>query len=54
MRTFDNVRLLRPAWPGAGFALRDRVDHWAAGLVAATIYTVRANAPPPAGLPESA
>jgi hypothetical protein len=41
MITFDNVRLLRPAPPGVGFALRNRVDGQARGLVVATIYTLR-------------
>jgi len=38
---FDNVRLLRPVPPGVGFALRDRVDGRARGLIVATIYTLR-------------
>jgi hypothetical protein len=41
MIAFDNVRLLRPVPPGVGFALRDRVDGRAHGLIVATIYTLR-------------
>jgi hypothetical protein len=41
MIAFDNVRLLRPARPGAGFVLRDRLDGRAKGLNVATINTLR-------------
>jgi quinol monooxygenase YgiN len=50
MTRFDNVLLLRPAWPDAGFALdaRDRPTPGAAGapagLVTANILGVRSNA----------
>lgn len=45
MISWDNVRLLHPARAGAGFILGDReADARDAGLVIATIYTLRAAA----------
>ena len=47
MLTWDNVRLLRPTSPNAGFALGPRADNGAAEvrseLIVATIYTIPAD-----------